>query len=790
MRFAPFGQSVGFVSFILIILAAVSGCGGPGSGPELWIIGLDGADWDQLEPLIARGELPHLAALREGGASGILLSDRPMISPILWTSIATGKTPDQHGVTWFMTDGPDGAKVPISSEERKVRTFWNIASEAQLSCGITGWWATWPAEPVTGYLVSDAVAWHSFGVNGRSHPSEGKTWPWELIEEVEPLMPDPARFGDDLMARLIHKPADQLRYDPAAGTYENPINHLRQALATSRGFTDLTLARLAVERPRVMSVYYEGTDAVMHLFGKYQAPRLPWIDEADFQAYRDVVDEYWRWQDELLGELLDRRGPETTVLIVSDHGFRRGAERRKEDHFHIETADADHQPDGVIILNGPGIEAGAQLTGADIYDVTPTILHLLGLPVGRDMAGHPLTDAIEDAVLRERPVQWIATHETGAWDRGSSVAAEASGGADLEKMLRSLGYIAGAESNDRTETGGTIEQNVNLATVLMNQGRADEAVTLLRDLQKQQPGLFEVDLNLAQALFRSGRTAASDSLYEAMLAAYPDRLEVHEDFGLALRLQGEPARAGEVYAQGLAVDPDWVTGMAGRGLCLARLGRIDEGRSLLEEARRRDPSDPRVHWNLGLLLRDAGDLAGAARSLQRSLQLEPTDHRAAAALADVQLRSGQPAAAESTLENALARGADRHHLLGVLGAVQLQTGQTEAAVRVLREAHRAHPQDVQIMGNLGMAQAMGGSLDKAIDTFEDLVKLAPEMADAHAQLGVMQVQAGRTESGLSHLRRAVDLAPDEAAFRQNLGLALQKAGRTDEAEEQFRQAQE
>ena len=86
---------------------------------EVWIIGLDGADWNILDPLIEAGALPNIAALRDESAWGVLLSDEPMLSPILWTSIATGKTPDQHGVTWFMSDAPDGTKIPVSSRDRR-----------------------------------------------------------------------------------------------------------------------------------------------------------------------------------------------------------------------------------------------------------------------------------------------------------------------------------------------------------------------------------------------------------------------------------------------------------------------------------------------------------------------------------------------------------------------------------------------------------------------------------------------------------------------------------------------
>lgn len=784
-RISP-GLPLAGLLFLSVFFFNACGDSGP-SGPELWIIGLDGADWDQLDPLIAQGELPNLAALREGGASGILLSDRPMISPILWTSISTGKTPDLHGVTWFMSDGPDGSKVPVSSEERKVKTFWNIASEAGIRCGITGWWATWPAEPVEGWLVSDAVAWHSFGVNGRSHPEEGKTWPWELIGTVEDLMPDPAAIGDDLMTRLIHLPAGQVRYDHGAGTYENPINHLRQALATSRGFTDLTLDRLESDRPQVMSVYYEGTDAVTHLYSPYQDPKLPWIPDEDHAAYRDVLDEYWKWQDELLGELLAERGPQTTVMVVSDHGFRRGAERRKQDHFHIETADEDHMPDGVIIVNGPRIRPGARIEGADIYDVTPTILHLLGLPVGRDMTGHPLTQALLDEDRRENPVAWVQTHDAGDRERGSSGAA-ARGGQDLEKMLRSLGYLGGAEKKSASAGDGAWEQTVNLATVLMNQDRTGEAVKVLRELDEQNPGVYEIRLNLAQALVRDGRQADGAAVYEKLLLDFPDRLETYEDYGLDLRRKGEFGRAAEVYDQALARSGTWIPALAGKGVCIARLGRPDEGRRLLEKARNLDPSDSEVHRSLGLLLRDAGDLQGALASLRQARRLEPTDYRIVSVQAEIERLLGDLDAAEKTLNEGLAKGAERRHLLGTLGAVQLQAGDLPQAERTLSEAHRLNPHGPEILGNLGMAQALGGSLDRAITTFQDLVRMEPEMAAAHAQLGVMQVQAGQVEDGVESLRQAVELEPENPAYHTNLGHALRLEGQYAEAEEELRKA--
>ena len=83
------------------------------TGAKVAIIGLDGADWDFALPMIRRGELPNLARLRREGAYGKMRTNTPPLSPLLWTTIATGKSPDIHGINDFLVldskIGPDGS---------------------------------------------------------------------------------------------------------------------------------------------------------------------------------------------------------------------------------------------------------------------------------------------------------------------------------------------------------------------------------------------------------------------------------------------------------------------------------------------------------------------------------------------------------------------------------------------------------------------------------------------------------------------------------------------------------
>jgi len=95
---------------------------------KLLLIGLDGADWKILDRLAAAGRVPTIDRLRREGAAGVLRSEEPLLSPIVWTTIGTGRTPLEHGITGFLTIR-DGKTEPVRSDERRLRAFWNVASD-------------------------------------------------------------------------------------------------------------------------------------------------------------------------------------------------------------------------------------------------------------------------------------------------------------------------------------------------------------------------------------------------------------------------------------------------------------------------------------------------------------------------------------------------------------------------------------------------------------------------------------------------------------------------------------
>ena len=121
-----------------------------------------------------------------------------MLSPVIWTTVATGVEPSRHGILDFLVqDVGGGASQPVTSVQRRAPTVWELLSRAGVDVGVTSWWASWPADPVRGYLVSDRIAYQLFGFRADPEDAQGKTWPPELYERIRPLIVEPDGIGWD-----------------------------------------------------------------------------------------------------------------------------------------------------------------------------------------------------------------------------------------------------------------------------------------------------------------------------------------------------------------------------------------------------------------------------------------------------------------------------------------------------------------------------------------------------------------------------------------------------------------
>jgi hypothetical protein len=268
---------------------------------RLVVLGVDGATWD----VIDAEPLPNFHAVAKGGARGDLLSMEPMFSPLLWTTIASGRTVNDHGVRGFH----------VQADDCRVARWWDIAEAEGQPVGLYKWLVDYPPR---------AFAHGGFWVPSWLAPAP-ETWPERLsvVKEVELAnrlrrKAIGSRDGTVHQAKRLVEVGVRLSTLARAGAWR-----LRERLAPPDDVTrntemqlirgaidrDVFVAQLYTEAPAVASLNYYATDGLGHLYwDRYTAggPELR-------AAYAQV--------DTILGELVARLGPEGRLLVVSDHGF-------------------------------------------------------------------------------------------------------------------------------------------------------------------------------------------------------------------------------------------------------------------------------------------------------------------------------------------------------------------------------------------------------------------------------------------------------------------------------------
>ncbi len=408
---------------LALLLALLSGCAAKQeSGPgRVLLIGLDGAEWNLIRPLMAAGRMPHLKGLVDKGVSGDLRSLEPLQkSPAIWTTIATGKPPEEHGIRSFV-DTQDGR--PLTQNIRRVKALWSIFSAAGKSVGVTGWLMSWPAEEVSGFVVSDYIQYQA----ARSGRMDHRTWPPELYAEIESLNHDWTEMSWEDVSRFLARPVTA-ETDSAILRAVRPIQWM---ITADRTFTDIAV-RLGRERkPDFMAVYLRSMDTMGHMYWNYQNPQAyppGMTDPALIPYLTDTMSRNYEWVDAQIGRILELADDRTTIIVCSDHGFVGGGGGGVR----------DHRLEGILVMAGRGIARG-EITGASVFDMTPTVLAAMGLPKADDMKGKVLWEAFDDSIRPDMFTETLPTYETGDGPAGDGMASPVD--KELMERLRSLGYI-------------------------------------------------------------------------------------------------------------------------------------------------------------------------------------------------------------------------------------------------------------------------------------------------------------------------------------------------------------
>jgi tetratricopeptide (TPR) repeat protein len=803
----------------------------PDAGGRILLVGLDGADWNIIDPLVRSGRLPHLDRLIRSGVRAKLQSTSPMLSPVLWTSIATGMLPPRHGILDFVAGTErEGERVPVSSTQRKVKAFWNILSERGLDVGIVGWWATFPAERVRGYIVSDRVAYQLLGVTPvAERDRDGKVYPADADDLVLAATVAPEAITPEDLAPLVRLPAEEKDLPAEEARL---LDDLRTSLASGRTYVASALALEKRFRPRVTAVYLEETDTIAHLFMPYAPPALPWVKEAMGRRYGHAVDGAYEEADALLGRLMEGI-PAPTVIIVSDHGFKTGDSRPTTESRPGYGIAADwHRNYGVLIFSGPPFRKGVEIPEVSLLDVTPTLLRLAGLPIGEDMDGRPVEAAFDPGWLGAHPEGYIPSWEKtviaaqpdGApaappAGEGGEAAASATGPAsadaegDRERVerLQSLGYIASGEGanthNNRgasllsqrrfEEAIGEFEQairaNEDLSIARINLARARIETKDLEGARREIDRLLERKPRSKDAEYILGRIAAIEGHPDEAEAAYRRALqfdahdtEARNALGLFLESRGRHEEALQEFRQVVAVDADFAEARNNMGAVLRALGRDDEAAEAFRKAIALDPRPPGPYNNLAILLEDRVDYAAAETLLREAMKRAPKDADVHSNLGGLLHLMGRDAEALAELQRATTIDPRSPSAFNNMGAALERLGRRGEAIAAYRQGVSLDPASADLRRNLGLALWRAGSAEEG----ERELRRAAASGDAGAPgavlaLGDMLLEAGRVQEALDLAVAESGRKPGDADLKLLLGECAQRAGKTDQATTAF-----
>lgn len=271
-----------------------------GSSPQpgkILVIGLDGATFDLITPWAAGGYLPTLSRLMAEGAWGKLRSTIPPMTAPAWTSFATGVNPGKHRLYDWIAREPDSYRFsPITALDSTAPTIYTLLSRAGRRVCALNVPMTYPPQPVNGVMVSGLPA-----------PSlkHGITYPAGIYQEILQavgdymLYPDPGRaYSDSGVDSFL----ERLYY--CTETRARTFNYLRE-----REAWDFAM------------VVFNGTDTICHALWKYMDREHPLHDPAYYEKYGGAIRDYYRFIDDYLASIVAGLDDDTTLIIMSDHGF-------------------------------------------------------------------------------------------------------------------------------------------------------------------------------------------------------------------------------------------------------------------------------------------------------------------------------------------------------------------------------------------------------------------------------------------------------------------------------------
>ncbi len=748
------------------------------TGLKLLMIGLDAADWQIVDPLLKKGKLPNLRRLIDNGVRGDLRSVDPMMSPLLWTTMATGKTPDLHGIADFLVyDSAAGRKVPITSNFRKAKAIWNILTDLDTSSAFIAWWATFPAEKIKGFMVTELVG-HSLlrSSDDPKKKSFGLTYPPEYLDEVKPQLLTLNDISYSFLRRFIDITPEEFEegkkeclkppvHDDEGAPLppQHPVALMIKTILATHNYQRIALDILRKKECDLVSVYFEGIDIIGHRFQHYMPPKMSIVTDEEYKKYNRAVDQFYIFQDELLRDLIEEADQDTVIMVLSDHGFRNGADRPEEILPYTTNQPVEwHREYGIFILSGPHISKG-NLGRLSLLDVFPATMAILGLPKAEDTVGEIPKEAFVPEFFQEFPIRTVASYE-GIGDQTAVAQTQIPMEAQQEMLenLRALGYIGAqdvrpsrkpsdASSSGTDEGSQELDTNAtyhrNLATFFMKQGdmkKAEEQL-LMANEKKKLPKTYEM---LAEIYAQQNRIEDAIRKIEEAFKEFPELGDDDVLWIVELKLQ-----QGDIHSASVAFE-NWKERIKKGSIRDACLGRLAEAQ---------------------------GYGSDAERCYRASLDEDPMLVSTALRLFSLLDAQGKGNEIEPYVRKALSKN-DRideyHNLLGLLNK---RRGDIQGAIDEFQRALEIFPDSEIFLFNLGGTHMAAGDWTNARKALERAAGLGSKNPAMWINLGSTYFQLGEITRALSAYQKAINFGAQGPGAYYGMALAYSRLGKTDEA---------
>lgn len=481
----------------------------PNSGrlaDRLLLVGWDGAQWSILRPLLEQGRLPHLESLLNNGVCGELLCPRPFAIPTVWTSLATGKRPHEHGILHVSCPTADGSGIqPVTRQSRRCPAVWNILNRAGLNTHIVGWPVTHPAEKVSGICVTDRFA-AQFAQASQTKPEGRTVYPLEVEPHLRARRVVPSRVEEMTLAQVLPQQAVGVPH------YDRLAVVCRALLAETASTFRAARWCLSNQSWDFAACVFPAIRLCHELTHWHQSVTRP-----DVELSQYLINGFYEYHDLLLGQLLQQVGDQTHIVAISPSGNATSTAEKTELAVEAKSLTKRGRDVGFAVIRGPKVRHLVLPSPRNVLDIVPTVLAMLRVPYGKDMGGRPWIDVFEvdldPTVVDTCDIEVSDDTGTGPTESESPLV---GGSASRDNQVPSvqhlfeLGYVdpeevAAKESADQCRR----EIELNGAISLLDAGQTHQAISALGQLAEEHPDWIRPHERLAEAYYSSNKLNAA-----------------------------------------------------------------------------------------------------------------------------------------------------------------------------------------------------------------------------------------------------------------------------------------